>query len=113
MIVVGGNAVTPIRQQLWSATSSPRRVGVSGSLIDHGKRNFTRLGADAGLFAEAYFDAQDVLQRVRQPLLGVWGSRDLQTCPRTTPRCSRRPSGGAATRITRSASSPAPTTPRM
>jgi hypothetical protein len=85
VIVVGGNAMTPIRQQLWSETSSLRRAGVSGSLIDHGKRNFTRLGADAGLFAEAYFNAQDVLERVRQPLLGVWGSRDLQTPPEDNP----------------------------
>jgi hypothetical protein len=85
VIVVGGNAMTPIQQQLWSETSSLRRVGVLGSLIDHGKRNFTRLGADAGLLAEAYFDAQDVLQRVRQPLLGVWGSRDLQTPPEDNP----------------------------
>jgi dienelactone hydrolase len=85
VIVVGGNAMTPIRQQLWSETSALRRVGVSGSLIDHGKRNFTRLGADAGLFAEAYYDAQDVLERVRQPLLGVWGSGDLQTPPEDNP----------------------------
>jgi dienelactone hydrolase len=85
VIVVGGNAMTPLRQQLWSETSSLRRAGVSGSLIDHGKRNFTRLGADAGLFAEAYFNAQDVLERVRQPLLGVWGSRDMQTPPEDNP----------------------------
>jgi len=85
VIVVGGNAMTPIRQQLWSETSSLRRIGVSGSLIDHGKRNFTRLGADAGLFAEAYFDPQDVLELVRQPVLGVWGSRDLQTPPEDNP----------------------------
>jgi uncharacterized protein len=111
VIVVGGNAMTPIRQQLWSETSSLRRVGVSGSLIDHGKRNFTRLGADAGLFAEAYFDAQDVLQRVRQPLLGVWGSRDCRPRPRTTLHCSPKLSDGAATPITCSASSAAPTTP--
>jgi uncharacterized protein len=85
VIVVGGNAMTPIRQQLWSETSSLHRVGVSGSLIDHGKRNFTRLGADAGLFPEAYFDPQNVLQRVPQPLLGVWGSGDLQTPPEDNP----------------------------
>jgi dienelactone hydrolase len=84
VIVVGGNAMAPIRQQLWNETSSLRRVGVSGSLIDHGKRNFTRLGADAGLFAEAYY-AQDVLERVRQPLLGVWGSGDRQTPPEDNP----------------------------
>src|SRR5918995_1639278 len=85
VIVVGGNAMTPIRQQLWSETSSLRRIGVWGSLIDHEKRNFTRLGADAGLFAEAYFDPQDVLQLVRQPVLGIWGSRDLQTPPEDNP----------------------------
>jgi dienelactone hydrolase len=85
VIVVGGNAMPPIRQQLWNETSSLRRAGESGSLIDQGKRNFIRLGADAGLFAEAHFDAQGVLRRVRQPLLGVWGSRDLQTPPEDNP----------------------------
>src|SRR5919197_2088517 len=72
VIVVGGNAMPPIRQQTWNEASALRRKGVSGALIDHGKRNFARLGAEAGLFAEARFDAQGVLERVRQPLLGVW-----------------------------------------
>jgi dienelactone hydrolase len=85
VIVVGGNAMTPIRQQLWNETSSLRRAGVSGSLIDNAKRNFVRLAADAGLFAEAHSDARDVLERVPQPLLGVWGSRDLQTPPEDNP----------------------------
>jgi dienelactone hydrolase len=85
VIVVGGNAMPPIRQQLWNETSALQREGVSGSLIDRGKRNFARLGADAGLFAEAHFDAQGVLERMRQPLLGIWGSRDLQTPPGDNP----------------------------
>ncbi|MFC4053759.1 alpha/beta hydrolase family protein [Actinomadura syzygii] len=85
VIVVGGNAMPPIRQQLWNETSALRRAGASGSLIDHGKRNFARLGADAGLFAEAFFPAEDVLGRVRQPLLGVWGEHDLQTPPGDNP----------------------------
>ncbi|TDC55691.1 alpha/beta hydrolase [Actinomadura sp. KC345] len=85
VIVVGGNAMTPIRQQVWNEASGLRRAGVSGSLIDHGKRNFARLGADAGLFAEAFFDAQGVLEQVRQPLLGVWGEHDLQTPPADNP----------------------------
>jgi dienelactone hydrolase len=85
VIVVGGNAMTPVRQQNWNETSTLRRVGVAGSLVDHAKLNFARMGADAGLFAEAHFDAQAVLQRIRQPLLGVWGSRDLQTPPEENP----------------------------
>ncbi|WP_218004930.1 alpha/beta hydrolase family protein [Actinomadura macra] len=85
VITVGGNAMTPMRQQLWNETSALRRAGVSGSLIGHGKRNFARLGADAGLFAEAYFDAPAVLRRVRQPLLGIWGTLDHQTPPGDNP----------------------------
>ncbi|RFS82374.1 alpha/beta hydrolase [Actinomadura spongiicola] len=85
VIVVGGNAMSPIRQQVWNETSGLRRAGVSGSLLDHAKRNFARLGADAGLFAEAFFDAEGVLERVRQPLLGIWGEHDLQTPPADNP----------------------------
>ena len=112
VIVVGGNAMTPIRQQLWSETSSLRRVGVSGSLINHGKRNFTRLGADAGLFAEAYLDAQDILTGFASRCSAYGAAVTCRPRPRTTRRCSPRLSGGAATPITRSVSSPAPTTPR-
>jgi dienelactone hydrolase len=85
VIVVGGNAMSPIRQQTWNEASGLRRQGVSGSLIDRAHLNLARLAADAGLFAEARFDARGVLERVRQPLLGVWGGRDLQTPPEDNP----------------------------
>ncbi|MCP9976759.1 hypothetical protein [Actinomadura madurae] len=42
-------------------------------------------GGDVGLFAEAHFDAEDVLRRVRQPLLAIWGEYDLQTPPEDNP----------------------------
>ncbi|MFI0354907.1 alpha/beta hydrolase family protein [Actinomadura sp. 9N407] len=85
VIVVGGNAMSPLRQQTWNEMSGLRRAGASGSLVDRGKRNFNRFGADTGLFAEAYFDAQGVLERVDQPLLGIWGVHDLQTPPGDNP----------------------------
>ncbi|WP_433479423.1 alpha/beta hydrolase family protein [Spirillospora sp. CA-142024] len=85
VIVVGGNAMTPIRQQNWNESYDLRRAGVSGSLVDRGKPALARLAGDAGMFAEAYFDAQGVLQRVRQPLLGIWGEHDLQTPPEDNP----------------------------
>lgn len=85
VIVVGGNAMPPIRQQVWNETSGLRRAGASGSLLTRGKPAFARLGADLGMFAEADFDAEGVLERVGQPLLGVWGERDLQTPPRDNP----------------------------
>ncbi|MEW2355456.1 prolyl oligopeptidase family serine peptidase [Spirillospora sp. NPDC029432] len=85
VITVGGNAMTPLRQQLWNENSGLRRAGADGSLLDRGKRNLARWGADAGLFAEAYFDGGKVLEKVRQPFLGVWGTRDLQTPPGDNP----------------------------
>ncbi|WP_141575719.1 S9 family peptidase [Actinomadura sp. WMMA1423] len=85
VIVVGGNAMTPIRQQTWNEASDLRRVGVSGSLVERGKPALARLAGEAGLFAEAWFDARGVLERVRQPLLGVWGEHDLQTPPEDNP----------------------------
>ncbi|WP_200871927.1 alpha/beta hydrolase family protein [Actinomadura welshii] len=85
VIVVGGNAMTPIRQQNWNETSALRREGVSGSLTDRGKSALARLAGDVGLFAEAHFDAEGVLRRVRQPLLGIWGEYDLQTPPEENP----------------------------
>jgi uncharacterized protein len=85
VIVVGGNAMSPIRQQTWNEASGLRRRGVSGSLVDRANLNLARLAADAGLFAEADYDAPAVLERVRQPLLGVWGGRDLQTPPEDNP----------------------------
>ncbi|HEU5155495.1 MAG TPA: prolyl oligopeptidase family serine peptidase [Streptosporangiaceae bacterium] len=85
VIVVGGNAMTPIRQQTWNEASALRRRGVSGSLVERANLNLARLAADVGLFAEARYDAAAVLERLRQPLLGVWGGRDLQTPPEDNP----------------------------
>jgi uncharacterized protein len=85
VIVVGGNAMSPLRQQTWNEASALRRRGVTGSLVDRANLNLARLAADAGLFAEAHYDARAVLERVRQPLLGVWGSHDLQTPPADNP----------------------------
>ncbi|POM26522.1 Alpha/beta hydrolase family protein [Actinomadura rubteroloni] len=85
VVVVGGNAMTPLRQQVWNEESALRRAGVRGSLLDRGKVGFARFGADAGLFAEAGFDAPGVLAKVRQPLLGIWGTRDLQSPPHENP----------------------------
>jgi uncharacterized protein len=85
VIVVGGNAMMPLQQQTWAVASGLRRVGVSGSLLDQAEPNMYRLLADAGAFAEAYYDAETVLQHVRQPLLGIWGSYDLLTPPEENP----------------------------
>src|SRR5919197_883650 len=59
VIVVGGNAMSPIRQQTWNEESTLRRLGVSGSLVDRAHLN--------------------------PPLRGVGGGRPLKPPPENTP----------------------------
>jgi hypothetical protein len=85
VIVVGANAIEPLRQQTWALTSTLRRESLSGSLIEQAIPNMYRLWADIGMFAEAYYDGEAVLRHVRQPLLGIWGGHDLLTPPQENP----------------------------
>ena len=85
VIVVGANAMEPLRQQTWAIANALHREGVSGSLITQAEPNMFRMLADAGLFAEAYYDGAAVLRQVRQPLLGIWGSDDRSTPPQENP----------------------------
>lgn len=85
VIVIGANAIEPLRQQTWALTSALWRAGISGSLIERSVPSMYRLLADVGMFAEAYYDGEAVLRRVRQPLLGIWGGHDLSTPPQENP----------------------------
>jgi dienelactone hydrolase len=85
VIVVGANAMVPLRQQTWAVASALRRAGVSGSLLDRAEPNMYRLLANAKVFPEAYHDGEAVLGQVRQPLLGIWGDHDLLTPPEENP----------------------------
>ncbi|SEG99427.1 hypothetical protein SAMN05444920_11334 [Nonomuraea solani] len=85
VIVVGANALRPLRQQAWAVAAGLRKAGVGGSLVDRAEPNLYRVIADGGMFPEPYYDSEAVLARVRQPVLGLWGVHDLLTPPRETP----------------------------
>lgn len=85
VVVVGANAIVPLQQQAWSDTSALRRHGVDGSLVNRAAPTMFRLLGDAGLFAEAHYDAASVLKQLKQPLLGIWGTNDLSTPPGENP----------------------------
>ncbi|MEV0380001.1 prolyl oligopeptidase family serine peptidase [Nonomuraea sp. NPDC050643] len=85
VIVVGANALQPLRQQAWAVAAGLRKAGVDGSLVDRAEPNLYRVITDGGMFPEPYHDAEAVLARVRQPVLGIWGVHDLLTPPRETP----------------------------
>ncbi|MEV0611941.1 prolyl oligopeptidase family serine peptidase [Nonomuraea sp. NPDC050404] len=85
VIVVGANALHPLRQQTWAVAAGLRKAGVRGSLVDRAEPTLYRVIADGGMLAEPYFDPAPVLARVKQPVLGIWGDHDLLTPPRETP----------------------------
>ncbi|QFY07876.1 prolyl oligopeptidase family serine peptidase [Nonomuraea phyllanthi] len=85
VIVVGANALNPLRQQTWAVAAGLRKAGVSGSMVDRAEPTLYRVVADGGMFPEPYHDPAPVLAKVRQPVLAIWGVHDLLTPPRETP----------------------------
>ncbi|MFI9589400.1 alpha/beta hydrolase family protein [Nonomuraea sp. NPDC052265] len=85
VVVVGANALLPLRQQTWAVAAGLRKAGVGGSLVEHAEPKLYRVIADGGMFPEPYYDPEPVLAGVRQPVLAIWGVHDLLTPPRETP----------------------------
>ncbi|MFI6496040.1 alpha/beta hydrolase family protein [Nonomuraea typhae] len=85
VVIVGGNAMEPLRQQTWAVAAGLRKAGVSGPVPDRGVPAFYRFLAGAGMFPMPWHDAQAVLAKVGQPMLGIWGAHDLLTPPQETP----------------------------
>ncbi|WP_153265088.1 alpha/beta hydrolase family protein [Nonomuraea phyllanthi] len=80
LVTVGGPGRTPLRTQVWNATNKLDRAGVRGSLRN-AYVSLHRLGADAGLFPEAYYDPAPTLGRLTVPVLAMWGTEDNQVMP--------------------------------
>ncbi len=85
VVVVGANALTPLRQQTWAVAAGLRKAGVAGSLVDRAEPNLYRVIADGGMFPEPWYDPEPTLSAVRQPVLAIWGVHDLLTPPKETP----------------------------
>ncbi|MER6001113.1 alpha/beta hydrolase [Nonomuraea angiospora] len=85
VIVVGANALQPLRQQTWAVAAGLRKAGVHGSFVDRAEPTMYRVITDAGMFPEPYYDPEPVIASLRQPVLGIWGVHDLLTPPRETP----------------------------
>ncbi|WP_367137360.1 alpha/beta hydrolase family protein [Saccharothrix sp. HUAS TT1] len=76
LVTVGAAGVPPERQQSWNLANRFGAAGVTGSLVGTATRTTLGLLVGAGLFPEAGFDVAAVLERVRQPVLGLWGALD-------------------------------------
>jgi dienelactone hydrolase len=86
VILVGASGVSPSQQQSWFLGNMLRHTGVSGSLLTTIPVTSMRVLVSANLFPEAHFDVLPVWERLHQPVLAVWSSRDFSHPPQEASR---------------------------
>ncbi|MFI6042305.1 alpha/beta hydrolase family protein [Nocardia sp. NPDC051321] len=81
LVTIGASGLDPLRQQTWYLGNRLRHRGVSGAFRDAVAQPGALLMSDTGLFPEAGYDPVPVLERLRLPVLAVWGEHDIQAAP--------------------------------
>ncbi|MEV6647222.1 alpha/beta hydrolase [Amycolatopsis sp. NPDC051371] len=78
---LGANGVEPSRQQAWAIENQLRRLGMDGSMVRMASSTMMRQLVGGSVFPEAHYDPVAVLKSLRQPVLGLWGAKDVLTPP--------------------------------
>ncbi|MEV5720286.1 alpha/beta hydrolase [Amycolatopsis mediterranei] len=81
VVTLGANGVEPPRQQAWAIENQLRRLGMAGSIVRMASSTMMRQLVGGGVFPEAHHDPVPVLKSLRQPVLGLWGAKDVLTPP--------------------------------
>ncbi|MET8995413.1 alpha/beta hydrolase [Amycolatopsis sp. NPDC004169] len=81
VVTLGANGVEPARQQSWAVENQLRRLGMTGSIVPMASSTMLRQLAGGGVFPEPHYDPVPVLKSLRQPVLGLWGAKDVLTPP--------------------------------
>lgn len=81
VVTLGANGVEPSRQQAWAIENQLRRLGMAGSMVRMASSTMMRQLVGSGVFPEAHYDPVPVLKSLRQPVLGLWGAKDVLTPP--------------------------------
>jgi dienelactone hydrolase len=81
VVTVGANGVKPAQQQAWAVENQLRRLGMDGSVVRMASSTMMRQLVGGGVFPEAYYDPVPVLRSLHQPVLGLWGAKDVLTPP--------------------------------
>jgi hypothetical protein len=82
LVEVGASGLPPAQAQAWSYGNWLRHAGVTGSLLHTAQVTGPRTMSAAGMFPEADFDPLPLFERMRQPVLAIWGAHDQQVPPR-------------------------------
>lgn len=81
LVLAGASALPPAQQESWRHESALRHAGVEGSLLTAIPRNLMQLVVAARLMSEATYDPVPTLEKIRQPVLAVWGELERNGPP--------------------------------
>jgi len=81
VVTVAASGLHTDRTQLWSDHTYLAHAGVAPELIGPIGMNLSRMLVAAGLFGDTGYDPVSTLEKVRQPLLGVFAQYDRSTAP--------------------------------
>jgi len=90
LITIGGSGLSPARTQAWNLNNRLSRNGIADATARE------LVGAGMGLavsldqFPEADHDPVEVLREIHQPVLAMWGERDLLVPPAESAQIFRR-----------------------
>lgn len=87
VITVAGRGIGPAEQTAWATEDALRRRGITseGSLRALTERAY-RFVVATGLFPEGTYDPVPVIERLRQPVLALWGALDKTMPPGASAR---------------------------
>ncbi|WP_084654721.1 alpha/beta hydrolase family protein [Nocardia altamirensis] len=80
LVTIGASGFEPLRTQTWNLGNQLRHQGISEPLRDVIAGPGAQHMADTGLFPEAWHDPVPALERLRLPVLALWGEHDT-LCP--------------------------------
>lgn len=80
VVTAGAPGISPLAQQAWNVRNKLAWSGIGGSMTTAFPVTWHRMISDAGMFP-AHHDPARVLARVRQPVLALWGARDVAVPP--------------------------------
>jgi len=81
VVLVSASGVPPAQQTAWTMENQLRHSGLTGAVPGVLPINAVRMATALGQFPEARYDTLSAVQRVRQPVLGLWGALDRTVPP--------------------------------
>ncbi|MEV6969597.1 prolyl oligopeptidase family serine peptidase [Hamadaea sp. NPDC051192] len=90
LITIGGSGLSPARTQAWNLNNRLADNGVAASTARELVATGMGLAVALDQFPEAKHDPVEVLHEIRQPVLAIWGERDLLVPPAESAEIFRR-----------------------